>query len=138
MDTSTTDTARPSDDSRPDYMAMDRPHWDWLVIQHPDGRIEDLGFVLTQMLIPVLKMNIDVPTGSPRDDDFRQKFQWQSADKSRSGAVLLGDEDRDESGHWKAPYTVDRADGRQLWFVGREAYRKAVECGFLTRGNVDA
>lgn len=103
-------------------MALDPPSWTWLIIEHEPGRLEDLGFVETQTLIPV--------AGSTDADQL--KLQWQSPDFNRSGAITLGPDHRNADGDLTQPLVAPMPDGtHQRWFLGREAHRMATETGLL-------
>lgn len=93
---------------------------EWLIIEHADGRIEDLGVVEAQFLQP----------GEEGDPEWFQ-FQWRTLDRSRQAAVPLGDGDRDAEGVFRHPYIWRGAGGPQRWYVGPNAYRKAVDAGLI-------
>ncbi|MGV3617361.1 MAG: hypothetical protein ACO1SV_18705 [Fimbriimonas sp.] len=109
---------------RSKWLALSPPGWEWLIVEHADGRLEDLGFVETQRYVSLPESQAEEAPGL--------KLRWRTADDLRQGATLIAPEHRDAEGNPVSPYPVALPDGtHQLWHLGRAAHRKATDCGLL-------
>jgi hypothetical protein len=118
--------------SRSKWLALSPPGWEWLIVEHADGRLEDLGFVETQMHVSIVEPQEEGEEVPLADEAPRLKLRWRTKDSLRQGTTLVGPANRDSEGNLVQPYQAVTPDGaRQLWYLGREAHRKATDCGLL-------
>lgn len=107
------------------WMAMDRPVWTWLIVEHQPGQVEDLGFVEVQSFIPVVG-------DDSAADPALLKLQWRSLYDLQTGVTTLVSGRRTDGDAPTEPYLVFLPDGTpQRWYLGREAHRIATEMGLL-------
>ena len=100
---------------------------EWLVIEHGDGRVEDMGFVVFRRYMPCYRMD-SAPAG-----DLFVGTRWAfRAEDGRAGAVVLRGDELEEGGQPRIPMVVDFPDGsRQLWHIRRSAHAMALRHGLM-------
>jgi hypothetical protein len=92
----------------------------WLIIERPDGKIEDLGIVSLQLWVPVV-----VDDATDAEAAFRDVLEWRTADGRRKGHVALDSEVSDRHAEPVATPT------RSVWHFGPAAHAKALGTGML-------
>lgn len=91
---------------------------EWMVVEHENGRVEDLGLV-----------DVRVLGGGPGS----QRFQWHSRDVPRQGAARLNPGDFDGVGLRRPLEVKMREGGRQYWYVGAHAQARMAAFRFNKR-----
>lgn len=98
----------------------------WLIIEYPDGGLEDKGFVDMSIRMPVMELE------KPADaQETRHMLRAECPETGWKGGVAMDAGDWDQN-TVRSPLTVVMPDGtKQKWHIGRGAYEFVRTHAFL-------